>query len=1151
MIRYFFGFVVVLAFSYFFASASSADGVAVRVSQHSDFARLVFDWPKPVGMRSAQNDKILRITFEREIVARFEVITEELPNYVSGVRRPDDKSLELMLVKPINFVSRQDGNIIIVDLVDKQVTEAKVPPSAETAAGTVARVKLRAGVHDDKSRLVIDWPRRVAYDAITEFSSLTLSFGENVNFDLRDVRPSKLKFIDNVENVQGANGSAIRISKTANAPVKHFRVGNKIVVDIFKPPFGQKPSPKQSVEVKKPDPIPPENSSTTAVDETIGAQLSADTTTSIASSTSNETENTAPEKTTNDVISPVDEDQIDVEQAPISLKIEPSSEQAGPLMPKMSLPKIVEAAATGPRIPELASTTPHQDESKVLVLIEDGDVTSRIVFPFRQPVAAAAFDRLGILWVVFDVPRKAELLRAASDSLSVEAVSQIDHGEATILAIKLSPGLSPSMFRKQAIWVIELSRTEASVENPIPSIRSTGMAKGAQLIFPTIENGKPVAFFDNNILDRLIVVPVITSGAAVTIAGEYVDFETLRTIQGIAIRPKLDSVSVDVARDKISVLAPDSLALSPATMTIGRGDSRFGVVATKNPVMDLLGWRGGSDLGFVEAKSRLQTNIARTSDAARNRARFELAKLYLSYGLGAEALGQMTLIDENDAKFVRNHVYRAARGLARLLSHKDDLARDDLSHVDLAEYPDVALWRGVIHTNEGEFDKAVAIFPAGMNQFSELPSPLKQRVLEDWMLAATKTADEESFIVATELLSTGDLDLQAKSNLAWMRGLQAARQEKYEDALNLLDEAIDLNYHPVRARASMDRINLEHSLDKIDNTTAVNNLENLHYAWRGDGFELDLIYRLAELKIAQGEYREGLSLLRTGVTKFPNSREVKSMAELMDKVFEDIFLSEKVEILEPVSALGLYFDFQELTPVGPNGDEMIRRLSDRLAEVDLLGKAAELLEHQIEFRLKGAEKSRVGARLAVIKLLDANADGAIKALDESAFKIIPAGLRSERLYLRAKAYALKGGTKEALELIEADDSGTADLLRADIYWHAQHWQDAASAFDKLIGQRWKEQAPLSRVEGQQIIKLAVSEFLSDDTSALVTIRSRYGELMKASEYADMFNVITHQFDPTKTKFRDLAPAIARVNDFEAFMENYRDKLKSGGLSALN
>ncbi|MEJ0067681.1 MAG: hypothetical protein WDO24_01900 [Pseudomonadota bacterium] len=77
--------------------------------------------------------------------------------------------------------------------------------------------------------------------------------------------------------------------------------------------------------------------------------------------------------------------------------------------------------------------------------------------------------------------------------------------------------------------------------------------------------------------------------------------------------------------------------------------------------------------------------------------------------------------------------------------------------------------------------------------------------------------------------------------------------------------------------------------------------------------------------------------------------------------------------LPPLTALALYDDFRDLTPPGPRGDKMIQNLADRLVAMDLLDRAGELLDYQIKNRLSGTEKARIGARLAVVQMLDPQA----------------------------------------------------------------------------------------------------------------------------------------------------------------------------------
>jgi len=97
-----------------------------------------------------------------------------------------------------------------------------------------------------------------------------------------------------------------------------------------------------------------------------------------------------------------------------------------------------------------------------------------------------------------------------------------------------------------------------------------------------------------------------------------------------------------------------------------------------------------------------------------------------------------------------------------------------------------------------------------------------------------------------------------------------------------------------------------------------------------------------------------------------------------------------------------------LTPIGRRGDEMIRRLADRLVAVDLLDQASELLQYQVDKRLEGAARAQVAARLAMVYLTSRKPDRAISALRTTRIADLSGELRQQRLLLRRARKATSG-----------------------------------------------------------------------------------------------------------------------------------------------
>ena len=143
-------------------------------------------------------------------------------------------------------------------------------------------------------------------------------------------------------------------------------------------------------------------------------------------------------------------------------------------------------------------------------------------------------------------------------------------------------------------------------------------------------------------------------------------------------------------------------------------------------------------------------------------------------------------------------------------------------------------------------------------------------------------------------------------------------------------------------------------------------LETLTTIWRGDDTEIEALKLLAHFYTQEGRYRDSFRVMRIALTAHPNSGLTRGIQDEAAETFESIFLAGNGDTLPAIEALALFYDFRDLTPIGRRGDEMIRRLADRLVAVDLLDQAAELLQYQVDHRLQGAARAQVATRLAVV-----------------------------------------------------------------------------------------------------------------------------------------------------------------------------------------
>jgi hypothetical protein len=318
-------------------------------------------------------------------------------------------------------------------------------------------------------------------------------------------------------------------------------------------------------------------------------------------------------------------------------------------------------------------------------------------------------------------------------------------------------------------------------------------------------------------------------------------------------------------------------------------------------------------------------------------------------------------------------------------------------------------------------------------------------------------------------------------------------------------------------------------------------LESLTLSWRGDETETEGLQLLGRLYVEDKRYRDAFQIMRTALVVYPNSELTRRIQDEAAVSFEQLFLGGKGDAMAPIDALSLFYDFRDLTPVGRRGDEMIRKLADRLVSVDLLDQAAELLQHQVDNRLQGAARAQVAVRLAVIYLMGRKPDRAIAALRASRSADLPNDLRMQRLMIEARAQSDTGRPELALEVIANLQGLEADRLRTDVFWKARRWRDAAEQIEKIYGDRWSAPGALLDAERADILRAAVGYALADDTIGLDRWRNKYAAKMADSPDKRAFDVVTTPFNANAPEFGEVARKVATADTLDGFLRDIRAK----------
>jgi hypothetical protein len=385
--------------------------------------------------------------------------------------------------------------------------------------------------------------------------------------------------------------------------------------------------------------------------------------------------------------------------------------------------------------------------------------------------------------------------------------------------------------------------------------------------------------------------------------------------------------------------------------------------------------------------------------------------------------------------------------------------------------------------------------------------------------------------------------------MAILMGRLAEGMGRTEDALSAYRTAADSWDRPAAAQGVLRETALRYQIGDLKRDDVINRLESLTTVWRGDETEIEALKLLAHLYTEDGRYRDAFYVMRSAMASHPDSEMTRQIQDEAAATFDSLFLAGKGDAMPAIDALALFYDFRELTPIGTRGDEMIRRLADRLVSVDLLDQAADLLQYQVDHRLQGAGRAQVATRLAVIYLMNRKADRALATLRATRTADLSNELRNQRLLLEGRALSDLGRHDLAFEVVASVDGPEAIRLRSDILWAARKWDESAEQIELMYGDRYKDFTPLSDVERQDILRAEIGYALGEDTLGLGRFRDKYAAKMAATPDARAFDIVSAPLGTSGAEFGAIAHAAASVDTLESFLRDMKARYPDAGVAS--
>ncbi|MEC9346179.1 MAG: hypothetical protein VYB54_08125 [Pseudomonadota bacterium] len=991
-----------------------------------------------------------------------------------------------------------------------------LPLFAQAAvSGAEETVRVRFGDHDEFSRAVFDWTGEVDYRISESDSGVEIRFGQPARFDLKDFTRMRPKAITGVRALD--DGQTVRIETDGRQEARVFRSGNRVVLDLRPARSAPATAATPPQAVRKDAPAAPVRAEAPKPEAKPAAARPA-----------------RPAEAPKPVAA--------AKPAPVAAKPAPVAAKSAPVPAKP-------AAAADTK----AGTPVDPNAVPVVADLRPGRTILRFRWPER--VGAAALHRGEHVWVAFESDRRVDPGDARQlDQGPVVAVVPEPSSVGSVVRIDVAIGAALALTVDGNDWVVDIGGARGRAETAISFESQATSASGPRIFAPVAEAGQPILINDPVVGDRIALVPMREAGLGVRPERRYVLFELPDTPQGVAVRFRGEDLDVVVDATGLAIGGRRTLHLSaeasrlPSVATPPDLDAQTPQTGSEH-LLDMAAWAGEGDPETI--RQDLLYRVAMASATARNGERLAMARFLVSQGLAPEALGVMARIEAEDRHVDTDPGYRALRGVARLLAGHLGEAAGDLRHPTLADAGDVSLFRGLLAVKRREFDEARREFVEGVASLEKLPEEMRPEIRMAIAETALALRDPDFAQEQVGLLLEHPGTAARREEARLLAARISAMTGETDAALELFAQLSDSIQRPVRARARFAQANILLDEERIALPEAIERMERLRFSWRGDVFEFDLMRRLGELYIRNGDYRKGLVTMRETVERFPDLPEAQKLAGGMNDIFASLFEGDEAETMSPVTAMGLYYDFRELTPDGARGDRMIRRLADRLAAVELLDEAAKLLEHQVTHRLQGEEKARVGARLAVLYLLDGKPKEAIEALRVTRSLSLADDLNRERLLLEARALTDIGRYDRAMIMLSGLEGEEVEGVRTEILWRARQWSRAAQSLAPRLVELRPENRPLDQEARRDILRYAIASSLAGDQPALTRLRNDFGERMNGQPEWPAFQVVTAEDSRDSAEFRNLAAEIAQVDRFEAFMSAYRDRLRSTPLSAIN
>ncbi|MGY4404544.1 tetratricopeptide repeat protein [Bradyrhizobium sp. USDA 3315] len=1187
------------------ARAEDAVPGEATFSAANGYARLVLKLKEDVESEVTTAGSIIVIRFKRPVDIPVEKLQDAVPDYVGAARRdPDGSAIRLSLARRVSINTMTAGERIFIDFLPDSWTgpppslpQEVIRELAERAraaerllrmqrAADAAKkkppVRVRALVQPTFVRFVFEVPDGVSVSSVLNEQKLTLSFNSVLTFDLADAKVAAPPNVASISARADTDTSAVDVSLMGDVDVHSFRDEKNYIVDVaFQQNEQQAAKPSLSSMLPTPRAKPKGAAAIAPVtSESIAQQAKIEIKPEQSKTEPPKSEPAKSEPLRSEPLKPEQATSEQPAAAPAKTE-QPRSEPSDPELPKIAAapaanaenaaaptpphdggagsaaeqntapvtdaPRPVPAVAAAPAMeaPEAAAApSPPAAEAraggKPAVEAQRDSGGLRVTFSFPGATPAALFRRADTVWMVFDTAEAIDVdpVRAKAGSL-ISDVSRIALEKGQAVRFRLNRPQMPSLEsddRSRGVsWTLTFADRVQKPPLPLTVVRNISEPSLANVSVPLANPGQLHRLVDPDAGDTLWVVTAPPPTRGIIKRQDFVELSLLESIHGVVVHPNADDVKAEVGADKVMLGRPGGLTLSSADVAAERA------TAAVKPLFDPDEWRKNQSDTFLKQLDGLIAATASANAEQLPQARLDLADFYMARGMYQEAHGVANLILSESKRGSETASVVMVHAVASILIGHPAQGLKDLANPVIGNGYDSQLWKGLAFAREGKWAEAREKFKNAEFAVATLPPDLQRIVTMDSMKASLEVKDYAGAARRKSDLDVVGVPGELKPAVAVLRGRLAEALGQEKDALDAYRFAANSADRQAAAEGRLLETLLKQKRGEIGRDDVLKELELLSMLWRGDNIELKTLYVLSKIYAETARYADAFAVTRAATRLQPNAPESRQAQDGASALFVQLYLGPRGDEMSPIDALGTFYEYRELTPIGRRGDEMIRRLADRLVGVDLLDQAADLLQYQVDKRLEGAARAQVAARLAMVYLMNRKPDRAIAALRSTRIADLSGELRQQRLLLEARAQSDVGRHDLALDIISNITGREAIRLRSDIYWASRRWREASEQIELYYGDRWRDFTPLNPGEKADIIRAVVGYALAEDAIGLSRFREKYAPLMSGDADKLAFDSASKPVATSSAEFAQIARMAASVDTLDGFIREMKTR----------